>query len=175
MTPSIAIARYLFCAEERSPLRRRSWLPEKRFPIGAFASRPVVLFEPRNSGDCLRLAACSARGVSDWQLLFIPGLPFRFPPFLVHRFGAFPSPSGTRSSASLRALRVPVPPNTNSLKRQRTRVNFFRFPPKKQTFGTWEPGHSRGFAMCAPSQFGSSKRRNRHVSEQNHSHRFPRQ
>jgi hypothetical protein len=33
--------------------------------------------------------------------------------------------------------------------------------------------HSRGFAMCAPSQFGSSKRRNRHVSEQNHAHRFP--
>ena len=35
--------------------------------------------------------------------------------------------------------------------------------------------HSRGFAMCAPSQFGRSKRRNRHVSEQNHAHRFPRQ
>ena len=34
--------------------------------------------------------------------------------------------------------------------------------------------HSRGFAMRAPSQFGSSKRRNRHVSEQNHAHRFPR-
>ena len=35
--------------------------------------------------------------------------------------------------------------------------------------------HSRGFAMRAPSQFGSSKRRNRHVSEQNYAHRFPRQ
>ena len=34
--------------------------------------------------------------------------------------------------------------------------------------------HSRGFAMCAPSKFGSSKRRTRHVSEQNHAHRFPR-
>ncbi len=34
--------------------------------------------------------------------------------------------------------------------------------------------HSRGFARCAPSKYGSSKRRTRHVSEQNHAHRFPR-
>ena len=131
MTASITIARYLFCAEERSPLRRRSWPPEKRFSIGAFASRPVVFCEPANSGDYVRLAACSARGVSDWQLLFIPVSPFRFPPFLVHRFGAFPSPSGTRSSASLRALRVPVPPKTNSLKRQRTPSEFLPVPSEK--------------------------------------------
>jgi len=35
--------------------------------------------------------------------------------------------------------------------------------------------HSRGFAMCAPSKFGSSKRRTEHVSEQNYTHRFSRQ
>ena len=34
--------------------------------------------------------------------------------------------------------------------------------------------HSRGFARCAPSKYGSSKRRTRHVSEQNHANRFPR-
>ena len=34
--------------------------------------------------------------------------------------------------------------------------------------------HSRGFARCAPSKYGSSKRRTRHVSEQNYAHRFPR-
>ncbi len=33
---------------------------------------------------------------------------------------------------------------------------------------------SRGFARCAPSKNGSSRRRTRHVSEQNHAHRFPR-
>ena len=38
-------------------------------------------------------------------------------------------------------LRVSVPPTTNLLQiGKERRANLFRFPPKKQTFGTWEPG-----------------------------------
>src|SRR5437879_98507 len=113
MTSSIAIARYLFCAEERSPLRRRCWLPEKRFSIGALEVARWFLLSRRTAVIVCDWQPAAPGGISDWQLLFIPVLPFRYPPFLVHRFGAYPSPSGTRSSASLRALRVPVPPKTN--------------------------------------------------------------
>ncbi len=42
---------------------------------------------------------------------------------LGHSFGAFPAPGGTRSSASHSAP-----------------LRGFRAPPRKQTFGTWEPG-----------------------------------
>jgi hypothetical protein len=61
---------------------------------------------------------------------------------LGHRFGAYPAPSGTRSSAShcapLRGLGSSQNKFANHGKRRRT--NFFRAPPRKQTFGTWEPG-----------------------------------
>src|SRR5690349_700615 len=76
MTPSIAIARYLLCAEERSPLRRRSWLPEKRFSSARLEVARWFFSEPADSGDCLRLARCSAWRASDWQLLFIPSRRF---------------------------------------------------------------------------------------------------
>jgi hypothetical protein len=59
-----------------------------------------------------------------------------------------------------RALLVSVPPERNSRKaRHKSPANFLRAPPKKQTFGLRSRAHSRGFAMRAPSQFGSSKRR----------------
>ena len=61
---------------------------------------------------------------------------------LGHRFGAIPAPGGTRSSASHCApLRGPGSSQNKfaNYSRERPR-NFFRFPPGKQTFGTWEPG-----------------------------------
>jgi hypothetical protein len=140
MTPSIAIAHYLFCAEERSPLRRRSWLPEKRFPIGAFASRRVVLVEPANSGDCLRLAACS----TGESLIgsFSSSLSCRFDSRLSSCTGSghFRRPAALclLLRYALSGLRF-LPKQIRSNGKER-RVNFFRFPPKKQTFGTWEPG-----------------------------------
>ncbi len=61
---------------------------------------------------------------------------------LGHSFGAFPAPGGTRSSAShpapLRGLGSSHNKFANHGKRRR--ANFFRAPPRKQTFGTWEPG-----------------------------------
>jgi len=61
---------------------------------------------------------------------------------LGHSFGAFPAPGGTRSSAShcapLRGLGSPQNKFENHGKERRS--NFFRAPPRKHTFGTWEPG-----------------------------------
>jgi hypothetical protein len=60
---------------------------------------------------------------------------------LGHSFGAFPAPGGTRSSAShcapLRGLGSSLNKFENHGKERRS--NFFRAPPRKQTFGTWEP------------------------------------
>ena len=61
---------------------------------------------------------------------------------LGHSFGAFPAPGGTRSSAShcapLRGLGSSQNKFENHGKERLS--NFFRAPPRKQTFGTWEPG-----------------------------------
>jgi hypothetical protein len=68
---------------------------------------------------------------------------------LGHRFGAIPAPGGTRSSASHCApLRDPGSSQNKFAKYSKERpANFFRAPPRKQTFGTWEPGP---LASCAP-------------------------
>lgn len=63
-------------------------------------------------------------------------------PLLGHYFGAYPAPCGTRSSA-LPAAPVPgLGSSQNKFVSRGTerRTNFFRAPPRKQTFGTWEPG-----------------------------------
>jgi hypothetical protein len=63
-------------------------------------------------------------------------------PLLGHCFGAHPAPGGTRSSA-LPAAPVPgLGSSQNKFVSRGTehRTNFFRAPPRKQTFGTWEPG-----------------------------------
>jgi hypothetical protein len=61
---------------------------------------------------------------------------------LGHSFGAFPAPGGTRSSASHLAPLRGLGSSQNkfeNLGKERL-SNFFRAPPRKQTFGTWEPG-----------------------------------
>jgi hypothetical protein len=84
-------------------------------------------------------------------------LPLCIPFLLSHRFGGFPAPGGTRSSAShshpsKRTPRLPGTPISapfrglgSSQKKlanhgTKRRANFFRAPPRKQTFGAWEPG-----------------------------------
>ena len=75
-----------------------------------------------------------------------------------------------------RPFGVTVPPGTSLQTRYEHRANFFRVPPRKQTFGTWEHGPSLGFALCDPIQIGKfNKRRHDHVSEQSQPHRLPRQ
>jgi len=61
---------------------------------------------------------------------------------LGHSFGAFPAPGGARSSASdLAPLRGLGSSQNKFENRGKERLsNFFRAPPRKQTFGTWEPG-----------------------------------
>jgi hypothetical protein len=56
--------------------------------------------------------------------------------------GAFPSPGGPRSSASHCAPRWGLGSSQNKFENHgKVRLsNFFRAPPRKQTFGTWEPG-----------------------------------
>jgi len=61
---------------------------------------------------------------------------------LGHSFGAFPAPVGTRSSASHSAPLRGLGSSQNKFENHGTErlSNFFRAPPRKQTFGTWEPG-----------------------------------
>jgi len=61
---------------------------------------------------------------------------------LGHSFGAFPAPGGTRSSASHCATLWGPGSSQNKFENhgKQRRANFFRAPPRKQTFGTWEPG-----------------------------------
>jgi hypothetical protein len=61
---------------------------------------------------------------------------------LGHSFGAFPAPGGARSSASHLAPLQGLGSSQNKFENHgKERLsNFFRAPPRKQTFGTWEPG-----------------------------------
>ena len=61
---------------------------------------------------------------------------------LGHSFGTFPAPGGTRSSASHSAPLRDLGSSQNKFENhgQERLSNFFRAPPRKQTFGTWEPG-----------------------------------
>jgi hypothetical protein len=75
---------------------------------------------------------------------------------LAHRFGAFPAPGGTRSSASRCAPLRGHGSSQNKFANRGTkrRANFFRAPPRKQTFGLGSRAHSLGSAQCDPSNNG---------------------
>ena len=97
---------------------------------------------------------------------------------LGHRFGAFPAPGGTRSSASRSApLRgLGSSQNKFAIGGTKRRANFFRAPPRKQTFGLGSRAHSLGFAQCDPSNNGKfNKRRHDYVPKQSNPHRLCRQ
>jgi len=61
---------------------------------------------------------------------------------LGHSFGSFPAPGGTRSSASRFAPLRGLGSSRNKFENhgKERPSNFFWAPPRKQTFGTWEPG-----------------------------------
>jgi hypothetical protein len=97
---------------------------------------------------------------------------------LGHRFGVFPAPGGTRSSASHSAPLRGLGSSQNKFANDGTkrRANFFRAPPRKQTFGLGSRTHSLGFAQCDPSNNGKfNKRRHDYVPEQSNPHRLCRQ
>src|SRR5579863_7258799 len=90
----------------------------------------------------LRSRRTSAAGVQMRTLLWSVAVVM-YPVFLLgHSFGAFPAPGGTRSSASHCALLRGLGSSQNKFENHgKVRLsNFFRAPPRKQTFGTWEPG-----------------------------------
>ena len=97
---------------------------------------------------------------------------------LGHRFGAFPAPGGARSSASHSAPLRGLGSSQNKFanRGKKRRANFFRAPPRKQTFGLGSRAHSLGFAQCDPSNNGNfNKRRHDYVPEQSNPHRLCRQ
>ena len=90
---------------------------------------------------------------------------------LGHRFGVFPAPGGTRSSASRSHPSKPTPglpgapisaplrglgssQNKFAISGTKRRANFFRAPPRKQTFGLGSRAHSLGSALCDPINNG---------------------
>jgi hypothetical protein len=75
---------------------------------------------------------------------------------LGHRFGVFPAPGGTRSSASPSAPLRGLGSSRNKFANHGTkrRATFFRAPPRKQTFGLGSRTHSLSFARCDPSNNG---------------------
>ncbi len=82
---------------------------------------------------------------------------------LGHSFGAFPAPGGTRSSASRCAPLRGHGSSQNKFANRGTkrRANFFRAPPRKQTFGTWEPGPLPRLRQVCPKQIRELKTENK--------------
>jgi hypothetical protein len=97
---------------------------------------------------------------------------------LGHRFGVLPAPGGARSSASHSAPLRGLGSSQNKFanRGKKRRANFFRAPPRKQTFGLGSRTHSLSFAQCDPSNNGKfNKRRHDYVPEQSNPHRLCRQ
>ena len=82
---------------------------------------------------------------------------------LGHRFGAFPAPVGTRSSASHLAPLRGLGSSQNKFENRGKEhlSNFFRAPPRKQTFGTWEPGPLPRLRHVCPKQIRELKTENK--------------
>ena len=153
--------------------------------------RAIAALSTRNDGGELRPSygghACSNRTAiaanffhqdvdEDFALALVCRYVSRL--LLGHRFGVFPAPGGARSSAShsapLRGLGSSQKKFANDGTKRR--ANFFRAPPRKQTFGLGSRTHSLGFAQCDPSNNGKfNKRRHDYVPEQSNPHRLCRQ
>ena len=112
----------------------------------------------RGDGSSSRAVVCSDFLEPRVDENFVPKRVCRFVSRLMlgHCFGAIPAPGGTRSSASHCApLRGPGSSQNKFAKYSKERpANFFRVPPRKQTFGTWEPGPLASFAPRDPSNNG---------------------
>jgi single-strand DNA-binding protein len=126
----------------------------------------------------LRLRRASAANVPMTTLLWRVSAVMYPVLCLVTASGFFPAPGGTRSSASPSAPLRGLGSSQNKFANDGTkrRANFFRAPPRKQTFGLGSRTHSLGFAQCDPSNNGKfNKRRHDYVPEQSNPHRLCRQ
>jgi hypothetical protein len=112
----------------------------------------------RRDASSSRIAICTdfrePRADENFALKRVSSFASRL--MLGHRFGAIPAPGGTRSSASHCApLRGHGSSQNKLAKCSKERPpNFFWVPPRKQTFGTWEPGPLASFAPRDPSNNG---------------------
>jgi|SRR5208282_1597059 len=120
-----------FVKQANKSLSKRNYGGELRPSYGGYASSNLAAIALNFRSQCANenfALGCVCRYVS--RLL------------LSHSFGAFPAPGGTRSSASHSASLWGLGSSLNKFENHgKVRLsNFFRAPPRKQTFGTWEPG-----------------------------------
>jgi hypothetical protein len=132
-----------------------------RWTNGSFISRHVSNHYRRSfRGDASssRIAICLDFREPRADENFVLNRVCRFVSRLMlgHRFGAIPVPGGTRSSASRGAPLWGLGSSQNKFAKygKERPANFFRVPPRKQTFGTWEPGPLASFALRDPSNNG---------------------
>jgi hypothetical protein len=118
----------MFCSQDSLRFRRRFGRCKYAFRpqcplvyMRAFGAENVVTWQAQSHSGITIIGFCpTPSSVFDTRLYSVTGS------------GAYPSPCGTRSSASLRALWVSVPPETNSLQeRHRTPSEFLSVPSEK--------------------------------------------
>jgi hypothetical protein len=116
--------------------------------------RPYCGGHARSNRTAMAANFRSQSGDENFALKRVCRFVFRL--MLGHGFGAIPAPGGTWSSASHCAPLWGLGSSQNKFaKYSRERpANFFRVPPRKQTFGTWEPGPLASFAPRDPSNNG---------------------
>ncbi len=129
------------CALEREDCGRN------RSAIGGALPLSYCAFESRRRNLLCRSMASLGNPLRALSLLRVS--PHQSLVMLGHCFGAYATPGGSRSSASLaaplRGLGSSPKKFENSGKERRT--NFFQAPPRMQPFGTWE---SRPLARLRP-------------------------
>jgi hypothetical protein len=104
-----------------------------------FATRSLQSRQTTATSERFKRSSCR-QSVAD---MFCRYAPFRLDSRLYSGTGSghIRRPAALGLLLRLCALRVSVPPKQIPSKNgTERRVNFFRFPPRKQTFGTWEPG-----------------------------------
>ena len=160
-------------------------------PSPCLAERVIAGLSTRNDGGELH-PSCDGHGRSNWTAITAGFCSQRTHQnsalarvcryvsrlMLGHGFGVLPAPGGARSSASPSAPFRGLGSSQNKFadNGKKRRANFFRAPPRKQTFGLGSRTHSLGFAQCDPSSNGKfHKRRHDYVPEQSNPHRLCRQ
>jgi hypothetical protein len=125
----------------------------------------------------LRLPRASAANVPMTTLLWRVSAVMYPVLFSVTATGSFRRPAAL--GLLLRILRpfgLGSSQNKFASRGKKRRANFFRAPPRKQTFGLGSRTHSPGFAQCDPSNNGKfNQRRHDYVPEQSNPHRLCRQ
>jgi len=159
--------------QERFRLPNQDRCRELRSSPNRQDSSSRIFFGTADAGNS---RAFSSSGIPISRICSCPSSVFDTHLYSITGLGAYPSPCGARSSASLCALSGFGSSQNKFVPRTAKNAERISFGSlrKSRPSALGSRAHSRGFAMCDPSKFGNSKRRTRNVSEQNHAHRFPR-